>query len=74
MLNEVLKCKTISDKRTDGCINLINYYKKYLQNWKYDVKTTFIFHLMLVDIPSSLISFVKNIGWGLGIYLADKIC
>ena len=37
-----------------------NFYKKYLQNLKYSVKRAYIFHLILVDILSILILFVKN--------------
>ena len=31
------------------------FYKKYLQNLKYNVKQTCIFYLILLGIPSSLI-------------------
>ena len=41
---------------------LTNFYKKYLQNLKYNVKRICIFHLILFDILSILISIlsVKN--------------
>ena len=36
-------------------MNLANFYKKYLQNLKYNVKKVCIFHLILVGIVSILI-------------------
>ena len=44
-------------------LHLTNYCKKYLQNFKYNVKRVYIFHLILVGIPSILILSVKNTGW-----------
>ena len=41
---------------------LTNFYKKYLQNLKYNVERECIFHLILVGIPSVLILSVR--GWG----------
>ena len=37
-----------------------NFYKKYLQNFKYNVKMVCIFPLILVGIPSILILSVTN--------------
>ena len=42
------------------------FYKKYLQNLKYNVKRTRIFHLILFGILSILILSVKNSGEGGG--------
>ena len=44
---------------------LTNYYKMYLQNFKYNVQRAFIFHLILDGISSILILAVKNkgVGW-----------
>ena len=43
---------------------LTNFYKKYPQNLKYNVKRACIFHLILVGILSILmILSVKNTGW-----------
>ena len=36
----------------------------YFQNLKCNVKNTCIFHLILVGIPSGLISLVTNREWG----------
>ena len=41
---------------------LKKFYKKHLQNLKYSVKRTCIFHLILVDILSILILSIKNRG------------
>ena len=44
-----------------------NFYKKYLQNFKYNVKMVCIFPLILVGIPSILIlSLTNNEGGGGG--------
>ena len=43
-------------------LHLINYYKKHLQNFKYNVKRVCSFHLILVGIPSIFILSVKNRG------------
>ena len=37
-------------------------YKKYLQNLTCNVKQTFIFHLILLGIPSSFLLSVKKRG------------
>ena len=52
-----------------------NFFKKYPQNLKYNVKRGCIFHLILVGIPSILILSVKNrgAGGGRGACLTDKI-
>ena len=39
-----------------------NFYKKYVQNFKYNVKKVCIFQLTLVGILSILILSVKNRG------------
>ena len=69
MLNEVLKsckndtcwykswCKTRT-KRTGSCI----FTEISSQNLKYNVKQAYIFNLIFVGIPSSLILSVKNRG------------
>ena len=45
-----------------------NFYKKYLQNFKYNVKMVCIFPLILVGIPSILIlSLTNNEGGGGGV-------
>ena len=46
---------------------LVNFYRKYLQNLKYNVEQTYIFHLILIGIPFILLilSF-KNRWWGVG--------
>ena len=45
--------------------HLINFYKKYLQNLKYNVKRAHILNLILVGIPSILILSVKQEQGGL---------
>ena len=40
----------------------VTFYKKYLQNWRYNAKLACIFHLILLGIPSSLILYIKNRG------------
>ena len=47
-------------KQQEIWLYLTNMYKKYLQNLKYNVKWTCIFHLILVGILSILILSVKN--------------
>ena len=42
---------------------LKNFYKKQLQNVKYNIKRTCIFHLILFGIISILILFVRTRGW-----------
>ena len=49
-----------------------NFYKKYLENLKCNVKQACIFHLILLGIPSSLILSVKS--WGWEVSLTGKIC
>ena len=44
-----------------------NFYKKYLENLKHNVKRVCIFHLILVGILSILILSVKNKGVGEGV-------
>ena len=39
-----------------------NYYKKYPQNFKCNVKRVCIYHLILFGIPSILVLSVKNSG------------
>ena len=39
---------------------LLNSHKNYLQNLKDNLKRAYIFHLILVCFPSSLILSVKN--------------
>ena len=57
-------CKTTRQKRT--------FYKKYIYNLKYNVKLAFIFHFILLGIPSS---FHCLLGTGGGkFYVTDKIC
>ena len=61
MLNEVLQMissnvkanvKQQQIKDLSGCT--LNFFiKKYLQNLKYNVKRAYIFHLILIGIPSS---------------------
>ena len=51
----------------------INFNKKYLQNLKYNVKRTCIFHLILLGFPSSMILSVKSSGCAV-FYLTKKIC
>ena len=48
-------------------------FTKYIQNLKYNVKRTCIFHLILVSILSILILSVENRGRG-GFQSGDKIC
>ena len=43
---------------------LTHFYKKHLQNLKYNVKRAYIFHLNLVGILSILILSIKNMGRG----------
>ena len=38
-------------------------YKEHLLGLKYNVKLASNFHLILLDIPSSLILSVRNRGW-----------
>ena len=46
-------------------VYLTNFFKKYLQNLKYNVKRACVFRLILVGILSILmILSVKNMGWG----------
>ena len=45
-------------------LHLTNFYKKYLQNLKYNVERASIFHLILVGILSILTLSVKNRGVG----------
>ena len=59
--------------RIFGLLYLTNFYKMYVQNLKYNIKGAFMFHLILVGIPSILILSVKNRGVG-GFLLMDKIC
>ena len=54
-------CKTRRNKRTGGLLHL--YYKKYLQNLKYNVKKG-VYLINLVGIPPSSILSVKNRGEG----------
>ena len=46
-----------------AALHLTNFFKKYLQNFKYNVKKVCIFQLILVGIPSILILSIKNRGW-----------
>ena len=60
MLNEVLKiCEKMISAENIWWLYLRNFYKKYLQNLKQNVKRTCVFHLILVSILSILILFVK---------------
>ena len=43
---------------------LMNFYRNYLENLKYNVKEACIFHLILVGIPSSSILSIKKRGGG----------
>ena len=43
-----------------GCILSLFIRHMYLENLKYNLKHAFIFHLILLDIPSSLILSVKK--------------
>ena len=68
MLNEVLKscknwCKT-RNKRTGSCVVKL-FTEVPSQYLKHNVKKSCIFNLILVGIPSTLISFVKNRGEGI---------
>ena len=46
-------------------VYLTNFYKKYFQNLKYNVKRACIFHLILVGVLSIfMILSVKNMGCG----------
>ena len=66
---------------TDLVVYLINFYKKYLQNVKYNVKRACIFHLIFVSVLSNVILSGKNrgaggeegVGVGGWLYLTDKI-
>ena len=51
-----------------------NFYKKYPQNLKYNVKEVCIFHLILVGILSILILSVtlKGTGGGVGCLINEK--
>ena len=79
MLNKVLKnCKKMRsadvqvDVRQQEIKELITY-KMYLQNLKSNVKQVYIFDLILVGIPSSLLLSIKNRDmWG--ICWTGKIC
>ena len=72
MLNKVLKnCKKMRsadvkvDVRQQEIKELITY-KMYLQNLKSNVKQVYIFDLILVGIPSSLLLSIKNRDmWGI---------
>ena len=84
LLNKVLKTcekwylllrkliKTKRNKRSGGWY-LTNFYKKYHQNLKYNVKKVYIFCLILIGIPFILILSVKN-RWGGAFCLTGKIC
>ena len=54
---------TTRSKRSGDCI-FTKFYKKYLQNLKYNVKASCIFHLVLIGVLSILILSVKNRGSG----------
>ena len=69
MLNEVLQMISSNVKA-----NLKFFYKKYPQNLKYNVKRAYIFHLILVGIPSSMILSVKRDGRDWSSCLMQKIC
>ena len=71
MISADVKAKIKNQEIKELVAYLIHFYKKYLQNLKYNVKRACIFHLILVGIPSSLILSVKNRGWGWG-YLTYK--
>ena len=68
IFNEVLKIISIDVKasaKQQEIKDLVFYLKKifhkqHFQNFKYNVKRAYIFHLLLVDIPSSLSLSVKN--------------
>ena len=51
----------------------INFNEENLQNLKYNLKRTCIFHLILLGIPSSLILLVKSSECAV-FYLTEKIC
>ena len=53
----------------------MNFYRKYLENLKYNVKEACIFHLILVGIPLSSILSIKKRGGGEvgGFYLKLEI-
>ena len=60
MLNEVLKMISADVKANvkeqelkDLAVVSLIFFKKYLGNLKYNVKRAYIFHLILVNIPSS---------------------
>ena len=55
-----------------AALHLTNFFKKYLQNFKYNVKKVCLFQLILVGIPSILILSIKNRGWG-AFCITDKI-
>ena len=56
-------------------LHLTNFYKKYLENLKYNVKKVCSLHLIFVGILSILILSVKNRdGGGRGGFLKDKTC
>ena len=59
--------KTTRNKRTDKCNYLITFISS-LKTWSAvdNVKQAYTFHVIVVGIPSSLIMFVKNRGWGGG--------
>ena len=51
--------KTTRNKRSGGCI-LQSFVKKYLQNFKYNIKRACIFQLTLGGILSIFILLVNN--------------
>ena len=64
MMSADVKADIKQQEIRDLVAYLTNFYKKYLQNLKYNVKRGCIFHLMLVCFPSILILSVKNRGGG----------
>ena len=59
MLSEVLKSFKTIDKRTGSCV-LWLFTEVLSQDLKCNIKQAYIFHLILVGIPSSLILTVKG--------------
>ena len=59
ILNEVLKN---NNKQRNWQLYLVTFHEKYLRNVKDIVEQTFIFHLLLLGIPSSLMLSMKNMG------------
>ena len=64
MVSSNVKTNVKQQQIKDLAVYLKFFYKKYLQNLQHNVKRVYIFHLILVGIPSSMILSVKKRGVG----------